>query len=359
MSDLLTWSPIHLGRWFGTTVKIHILLIVFVGLRLLTAPIGAAGGIGARQFGQTAATLALLLLALALHELAHAVTAYFLNCDQEDVRIWPLGNLVGPSATPRGTDYMLVVIAGPLVSGGLALGVAAGLGLFFDAQFVWNPLGNDVDAGAPWLIKAKATPLSAVWLFGWFGYLNYVLFLVNLLPALPFDGGRLFRSFLANTSIGSSRDSMIAPWTARSTAAVLFLIGVVRLLVGGRWDGLTIIALAVLIEFLVRSESRMLEDGGYFDDGVFGYDFSEGYTSLESSAPNVRPRPESALKRWRRRRSDRRRERRMIQQIAEERRMDEILDKLYREGRSALSDEEHRFLLRVSARYRNRQNSQD
>ena len=28
----------------------------------------------------------------------------------------------------------------------------------------------------------------------------------------------------------------------------------------------------------------MLEDGGFFDDGVFGYDFSEGYTSLEGSA---------------------------------------------------------------------------
>ena len=47
--------------------------------------------------------------------------------------------------------------------------------------------------------------------------------------------------------------------------------------------------LALLIELLVRSESRMLEDGGYFEDGVFGYDFSEGYTSLENSAAKVRP----------------------------------------------------------------------
>ena len=34
--------------------------------------------------------------------------------------------------------------------------------------------------------------------------------------------------------------------------------------------------------------------------------------------------------------------------------MDEILDKLHREGRAALTDEEHRFLVRVSAKYRNR-----
>ena len=39
--------------------------------------------------------------------------------------------------------------------------------------------------------------------------------------------------------------------------------------------------------------------------------------------------------------------------------MDEILDKLHREGRSALTDEEHRFLVRVSTRYRNRQKTQE
>lgn len=39
---------------------------------------------------------------------------------------------------------------------------------------------------------------------------------------------------------------------------------------------------------------------------------------------------------------------------AEEQRMDQILDKLYREGRNALTGEERRFLVRVSARYRNR-----
>ena len=93
--------------------------------------------------------------------------------------------------------------------------------------------------------------------------------------------------------------------------------------------------LAVLIELLVRAESRMLEDGGYFEDGVFGYDFSEGYTSLENSAAKVRPYKESALRRWRRRRSELRRQRRMVREAAEERRMDEILDKLHREGRGA------------------------
>ena len=114
---------------------------------------------------------------------------------------------------------------------------------------------------------------------------------------------------------------------------VLGLIGLVRL-VSLQSDGLTLIALGLLVEWLVRSEARMLDDGGYFEDGVFGYDFSEGYTSLESGAPKVRPFRESALKRWRRRRSELRASGAMVREAAEERRMDEILEKLHREGRT-------------------------
>ena len=58
------------------------------------------------------------------------------------------------------------------------------------------------------------------------------------------------------------------------------------------------ISLAILIEWMVRSETRMQEESGYFDDGVFGYDFSEGYTSLEANTAKVRPYRESAIKRW-------------------------------------------------------------
>jgi Zn-dependent protease len=360
MSDPLTWSPIRLGRWFGTTVKVHVFLILFVVMTLLTALLATKAEEGLRRLAQTACWLSLLLLALAIHELAHAVAAYLLDCDQEDVHLWPLGNMVAPSVAPRNSEHFLVALAGPVASGALFLGVAAGLSFFTQARFVWNPFGNPTDSGAPALPgDTLAAPLKSIWIIGWFGYLNYVLFLANLLPALPFDGGRMFRSYLSSTSQLSVRDSNYAPWTARATAAVLGLIGLVRLLVKWRADGITLILLAVLIELLVRTESRMLEDGGYFEDGVFGYDFSEGYTSLESNAAKVRPYKESALRRWRRRRSEQRRQRRVLREAAEERRMDEILDKLHREGRGSLTEEEQRFLIRVSTRYRNRAKSQE
>jgi len=355
MSDPLTWSPISLGRWFGTTIRLHVILILFVAIRLLLAAVSLASHGTLAQLVQTACWLGLLLLALGVHELGHAITASWLDCDQEDVHVWPLGSLVGPSFVPRSSEHILVALAGPVTSGVVFLTTALGLNIFTRATVVWNPFGNVDDAGAPVLASGSlAAPLSLVWIVGWFGYLNLVLVLANVIPALPFDFGRMFRAYLGSTSAVSSRDNMYAPWTARACALLLVATGLVRLVASWRSDGLTLIALGLLIEFFVRSEARMLEDGGYFDDGVFGYDFSDGYTSLESSAAKVRPYRESAIKRWRRRRSEQRRQRRLAREAAEERRMDEILAKLHREGRGALTDEENRFLVRVSVRLRNR-----
>jgi stage IV sporulation protein FB len=355
MSDPLTWSPISLGRWFGTAVRVHILLILFVSLRLIFS--AAAPATEGRLFhlSQTAAWLALLLIALALHELGHAVTAALLECDQDDVHLWPLGNLVGPSFKMRSGEHFLVALAGPVTSAALFLVTAIGLSLFAGAQVVWWPFGNKgADFGAPWIHDALARPLTGVWLLGWFAYWNWVLLLANLIPALPFDNGRVLRAVLGSTSSVAAHENPYAFPAARACALIVGFAGLCRLLWSWGASGWTLIAIALVIEYMVRVEARMLEEGGYFDDGVFGYDFSEGYTSLEGGAAAVRPHRESALKRWRRRRSELRRQRRMAREAAEERRMDEILEKLYREGRAALSDEENRFLVRVSARFRNR-----
>ncbi|MFO0950468.1 MAG: hypothetical protein U0835_04815 [Isosphaeraceae bacterium] len=355
MNDSLTWSPINLGRWGGVHVRAHVFLVGFVVLTLLGAVVA-----GDHRVGPTVCWLGLLLAALAVHEFGHAVCAGMLGLEAEDVRLWPLGNMVGPSAPGRSNDNTLVAMAGVFASATMVLGAAIALG-FLDAQFVWNPFGNKDDSGAPWLfgLRKYASVYTPAWWIGWFGYLNWVIMLANLIPALPFDMGRVVRAHLAQTSIISSKDSLIAPWLARGFALILASVGLIRLILHAKGDGLTLIVLALLIELMVRYESRMIEDGGFFDDGVFGYDFSEGYTSLEAGTAKVRPYRESALKRWRRRRSELRRQRRAAREAAEERRMDEILEKLHREGRAALSDEEHRFLVRVSAKYRNKPRARD
>lgn len=356
MSDPLTWSPISLGRWFGTSVRVHILLILFVAWSLLSAVLWPGGERPLAHLVHAACGIGLLLVALALHELGHAMAAAWLESDQEDVHLWPLGNLVGPSFKPRSGEHYWVALAGLIASAGLFMVAAIGLRLSTGAHVVWQPFGNGrPDFGAPWIGKdTLAAPLGLAWAIGWFAYWNWVVLLANLIPALPFDAGRAWRAVHGSTSPLAMRDNPTAFWLARGLALIIGVGGVMRLIMSGGAGGLWLIAIAIVIESLVRIEARMLEEGGYFDEGVFGYDFSEGYTSLEGGTAAVRPHPESALKRWRRRRSELRRERRMAREAAEERRMDEILEKLYREGRGALSEEENRFLVRVSVRFRNR-----
>jgi len=339
MSDLLKWS-MDLGQWGGTRVRVHFSLVVWFVLSLLLTSNG---------FVPTLAWSSMFVLVLAIHEWGHVLASI-----REEILLTPLGNLVLPSRG-RSNENPLALAGGLIASGGLAVTIAIGLA-FCGARMMLSPFGGEVDSGAPMLLATGklATPLTPLWYFGWFGWLNWMFFLLNLLPALPLDMGRILRATIAKSGLGLSRDAMIGPWAAHTVAAVLVLAGVLRLIISRRNDSLTLIFLAILIEAFVRIEARMMEDGGFFDESAFGYDFSEGYSSLESSAAKVRPHRESVLKRWRRKRSEGRRQRREALFAAEDRRLDEILDKIHHHGKSSLTDEEQRFLVRVSNQIRNK-----
>ena len=180
-------------------------LIIFLVIRLASSAMSIVGKGEPSQLLQTACWLGLLLLSLVLHELGHAAVAAWLDCEQGEVNIWPLGSLVGPSFAPRSSEGFLVAMAGLVTSGAIVLAIALGLNLFAGAQFAWNPFGNQWvdgngvtihDAGAPRLANGTlAHPLSAVWVIGWFGYLNWVIMVANMIPALPFDMGRMVRAW--------------------------------------------------------------------------------------------------------------------------------------------------------------------
>ena len=349
MSDPLTWS-IDLGRWAGTRVRVHWFLLIFAAGKLL----GAAWekqkpGLAALV---VLAWLGVLALSLAWKIAAQLVMGVHLGYERDEVRVWPLGDLGRPglSADERSPEAIWGIVAGLLANAAVAASAYVGLRMA-GATMMLNPFGDSETGGAPFLASgAAASAFTARWWVGQVGYVNWVLFLVNLLPALPLDGGRVFRPILA----ARSPDALIGPHTARALAIVLALVGLFRWLYLRRPGSGELFALALMIEWLVRLEARGQDEGGFFDDGVFGYDFSQGYTSLEGSAATVRPPRESALRRWRRKRADDRRRRREADEAAEESHMDELLAKIHRDGRGSLSDEEERFLVRLSTRYKKR-----
>ena len=90
------------------------------------------------------------------------------------------------------------------------------------------------------------------------------------------------------------------------------------------------------------------------DEGPFGYDFSAGYTSLEKDdEPAPQPKKPGVIKRWWEARKARKAARAAEERQKEEERVDQLLEKIARSGKGSLTDEERRFLERVSARKRN------
>ena len=198
-------------------------------------------------------------------------------------------------------------------------------------------------------VKAEALPRGGMWVVqvSRLFWLNWFLFLLNLVPAFPLDGGRLLQCLLW--------------WRAdyRQGTLTAIFVGFLMMLVFGvlsivLYEPL-VLGLALFMYVACRRQWILLETGG--EESLFGYDFSEGYTSLERDQPQPAPprRRQSWFQRWLQRRAERKMRREQEVREAEERRMDELLEKVQRVGMQGLTDEERRFLIRASARYRNRQ----
>ena len=174
---------------------------------------------------------------------------------------------------------------------------------------------------------------------------------VTLGPALYF-AGRL----AGPLDVHASRDG--APTTIRPSvlSGIAVALCVVAWLVREPYPHalIPLMILGILVFFSARQEADRLHDHDQ-DDGVFGYDFSQGYTSLDRhvDAATRRAGP-GPLRRWlENRRNLKRRRQREIEED-EERRVDGILAQIRETGMETISDQDRALLNRVSARYRNR-----
>jgi len=115
-----------------------------------------------------------------------------------------------------------------------------------------------------------------------------------------------------------------------------------------------LLALAFLFIFLAMQESQQLQTGESFEDSFMGYDFSQGYTSLERSQKKE-PAPQPSLfQRWMERRRAEKRRRQEVQQQAAEIELDALLAKVHERGIDALTEAEKRQLKRASDRFRSK-----
>ncbi len=360
-SDPMRWS-LPLGRLFGINIRVHILFpIVALGIILRVAfQRDVKNALPDGAWSDMAMVLGLLFFSVLLHEFGHCFAGRWMEGEANEVLLWPLGGLayVEVPHTPRAN--LVTAAGGPLVNLGLCAVTGMAL-VWYGYHPLWNPfeyvLRVDSEgsmrlmswtSGMWETVPFRGAGIATIVLARLF-WVNWVLLLINVvLIGFPLDGGRMFQAILWRY-LGFRQATLAAIFAG---FIVMFIVGLAAIVL----NELLPLCLAAFIYIACRQEWIALESGS--EEGPFGYDFSQGYTSLERDQVTAVPQPrrkQNWWQRWRQKQAAKKLQREQEQREAEERRMDELLAKVQREGMGALTEEEKRFLKRVSDRYRNRQ----
>jgi Zn-dependent protease/CBS domain-containing protein len=181
---------------------------------------------------------ALFFASVAAHELAHAFATRAYGAPVRDITLFSFGGTPHSGQEPRlPHEEVLIALAG--------LGMSLALATLF---YEWWRLGLGI--GGP--IHALA---------GWLAWLNLMVFLVNLIPAFPLDGGRIFRAVIWDGAGNLRRATVIALAVGRLVAlGVIFYgswLGFWQLRAGSWGEGLWIaVAGWLLHRAITQSEQQ-------------------------------------------------------------------------------------------------------
>ena len=210
----------------------------------------------------------------------------------------------------------------------------------------WNPMwipyrtpADGLVAGVPGAHWDVAIAARTFWV-------NWILFLINVvLVGFPLDGGRLLQSVLW-PKYGFRQ----ATFSAVVMGFVCFLALTIASIY---YDSVLPFLLGIFMYVTCRQQWILLETGG--EESVFGYDFSQGYTSLESASSRSRRRRQNPWQRWLHKRAERRMQREQEHAKPKNAGWTPCWRKSSAKAAMLSPPKSLRFLKRVSDRYRNRQ----
>jgi CBS domain-containing protein len=191
------WSFLA-GRFFGVEVRIHAFFLL-----LLAAGMTGAAVVGLNPM-RALVLWFLLLFAIAVRETARALAAAWFGLELRGILLLPTGGLMSFAtleATERAAEPGIqrrMAVVGPVASIGMGLLLA---GLILSSAPGVNLLAR------PWIAPTHLLR-SLIWV-------NIVLGLINLIPALPLDGGRAFALASPNSKRSTDPVSGAAAHAAR------------------------------------------------------------------------------------------------------------------------------------------------
>jgi stage IV sporulation protein FB len=348
MRDNSQWS-LNCGMWGGVRVYVHASLIACI----VTIFYFATQFAQLHELDDVVAygliASAIYVASLVLHEVAHGLVASRMGGSVDLVILGPLGGMRMPTVPREPHREIICALAGPvlhflvLMALGPAL-LVAGVNL---GNLLLHPLHpSGVLSGPPLSIVAMKMAF-------WF---NWCLLILNLAPAPALDGGYALRSILWPV-MGYRAAVRTVSRSGTMISLMLCLLAVVLHEPANDHQLLPIwlpmAMLAIFFFFSSQQETQSLEEDDPEDD-LFGYDFSQGFSSLEQTSQGTRHRQRGPMRRWLQQRQEMKERRLREIEAEEERRVDDVLIRVKEFGIEGLSPDERSLLHRVSARYRNR-----
>ena len=352
MAENLCWST-NAGRWIGVPVRVHVLLLLFVAL--IFGAEWNENSSNSNMFAGTAMVTVLVLLgSIILHELAHAFALINLGGQIHQVVLTPWGSNSDLGLPTTGPARAVVYLAGPFLNGAVFL-----LGATLLVQAESSTLMELINPFAPHRFVPAEWQVSLAEIITW---VNFQLFLVNMLPCFPFDGANIVRALIATLNVDLPKYRVESAIKVMGHAVAFALIGLAWIF---RHDAsgsdlpiqpiwLLLLLLGVTLFFSAQySLARETEAKSSDWDEVEDMDYDGMFS--ESSIFDFSDETEnSAYSQWLTEKRDERREDQQQVEAEEDRHADEILKKLHGGSLSSLTEEERSILDRVSARIRRR-----
>ena len=344
-------------------VRVHMLFFLFAAYAIRST-LFDQGLAQATQTWLVVTGAIVLFVSLLLHEIGHVAVARRLGGIADDMVIGPLGGLSSVRVPYEPHSELVAIMSGTLVNATICFVCAFSLVLMEPSD---NWLGLlEPTISMPIVSSKPSVVIQFLTLAFW---INWSLILVNFLPVFPFDGGRSLHAALSFLwpEFDSGQSLTTICRLGKIFAAVFLLIACTQpnaLNVSNPDTWFALAFLGIYIYFNSRREEIQHAEHDLEEDTVFGYDFSQGYTSLERSLDeddDIEPESDPSvpqmgiLGRWIEKRKESQRQREIDQEVEDEKRVDEILARLHEQGMRSLSKEDRALLNRVSERYRSRQ----
>ena len=205
-------GTLRIGEIGGVDVLVRsswLLVAALIAVMLAPAIEQVEPGIGNGKYVAGLAFAVLLYLSVLLHEMSHALMAKRYGLPVRSITLHFLGGVTeieGEPDTPAREFGVSVV--GPVTS--------IGVGLLFLAMHPVTPDG---------LLRLAVDALAGA---------NLVVGVLNLVPGLPLDGGRVLRAGVWKATGNPHRATIVAGWGGRVAAVAAFLFPVVQGPITGR-----------------------------------------------------------------------------------------------------------------------------